>query len=171
MINQLFRGPLFTYWTYFWPKSPKRLTLYIQIEILGCFILTKVHIWHTEFFSGQGVLETWPFHIYSLTLSDVTSAIQKSIFDPRNMFLAKESSILGFLYILIDSFWCIISHIDVHIWPFELVSGQSVLKMFQTIYNYRLLLMINQLYRGPLLTYWLYLWPKSPRSWTFYTYS
>ncbi len=53
----------------------------------------------------------------------------KSILELLSLILVIESSILNFLQIWIDSFWCFISHKVVHIWPTEHISGQSKIKV------------------------------------------
>jgi len=52
-------------------------------------------------------------HTHCLTL--VTLAIKYSIFDLRDIFLAKECPILTFSYIAIDSFWFYFNHTEDHI--------------------------------------------------------
>ena len=86
-----------------------------------------------------------------------------------NKFLAKVYPILNFLYVLIEAFWCHISHIEVRIWTTEHFSDPRVLQFELSIQTHWLLLILFQPYRSPYLIYWTYFWPKSPQIWTFYS--
>ena len=91
------------------------------------------------------------------------------MFDLLNIFLAKESSILNFLYRLIDFFWCYFNHILVHIWLTEHIYDKRVLTLGLSVP--RLLLMFHPIDGSPNLANWTYFWPKSPGNSTFYAYS
>ena len=66
--------------------------------------MINAHFRPTENISDKLVLHHELSITHSLTLSDVTSAIDKSSFDLLTLFLAKEPSMVNFLYILIDYF-------------------------------------------------------------------
>jgi len=82
-----------------------------------------------------------------------------------------EYSILNFLYRLIHSFWWHISHWVLHVWSKWHISVQRVLDLEHSLHSNCLSLMWTQPFVSPFLNYWTYFWPKSPRSWSFYTES
>ena len=104
-----------------------------------------------------------------LTPSDVTLPIKKSILGILNIFLAKEYSILNFLHILTDTFWCHISFTGVHIWPNEHISGRKVLDSKLSMHTHWFALILCAPYMKPFWPTEKYLWQISPWWWNFYT--
>lgn len=80
------------------------------------------------------------------------------------MVLVKGSLIIN-IYILIDSFWGYISHAEVQILPNGQISGSRVVNHELSFSTHGLLLLLNQPYRSPYLTYF---WQQG---WTFNTFS
>ena len=146
ILFQPYRSPNLIYWTYFWPKSPQIWTFYSDKlpPFWFYFSHTEVHIWSAYFFSVPTFLDReLSIHTHCLTTSD----IQYCILDLRDIFLAKEYSILNFSYITIDSFWWYFSHRVLHIWPKWHISGQGVLDLELLIHYCSLLLMLHHPYR------------------------
>ena len=109
------------------------------------------------------------FHINSLIASGDTSAIENCIFDLMDIFLAKEHSILKFLFILTDAFWCHIRHKVIHISANDHIFGKLVLDLEHSVNTHWQLLVIRQPWITEHLTLWTYFWPKSIRSGTLHT--
>ena len=92
-----------------------------------------------------------------------------SIFYLLHIFLANYSSIMNFLYIITDYFSWHVSQRLLRIWPKGHISGPRVLDFELSLQTHILTLMLLHPNMSPFLSYWTYFWPKSTRSWSFYT--
>jgi hypothetical protein len=104
------------------------------------------------------------YYINLKTPFNVKSAIQQSIFDLLNIFLAKSYSKLE---LSIHTCWILLtfkSKRKVHIWPSELISGQRFLKDDLTIHSdsFFFRCYISQM-AVKIWTTKTYFWPKSTR--------
>ena len=163
-----------TLWTYIWQIRPRSWTFYAfsltPSDDMSAMEYCKFgqtpkkghNCWHKS-------SQTWTFHSLLLTPSDVTLPIKKSILGILNIFLAKEYSILNFLHILTDTFWCHISFTGVLIWPNEHISGRKVLDSKLSMHTHWFALILCAPYVKPFWPTEKYLWQISPWWWNFYT--
>ena len=128
MLCQTDSSPYLTYWTNCWPKSHRLLIL---IDSFWWYVSHRVvRIWPNDIFCAKeySILNFLCIYIYIyilLTPSDDMSASDSQYLTFWTC-LAQESTIMNFLYILIDNFSWYISHTVVHIWPNGHVSGLRV---------------------------------------------